>query len=64
MRVFEFPDQAQDYYCPFALPSKLYCLADDCLAWDEEGAEGGCCTRLSPVRIIQAPTDAPLQVEV
>lgn len=61
MRVFEFPDQPQDFYCPFALPSKLYCLAEHCMAWNEEG---NCCDRLAPVRIIQAPTDAPLQVEV
>lgn len=50
-----YPDSAQVFCCPFALPTEKFCLADRCFAWEiapHTDGECGYCARLSRRRSI------------
>jgi hypothetical protein len=46
MRFEMTPNEAEDLYCPFALPTRQHCLGDGCMAWEEgddcPSAHGDC----------------------
>ena len=50
-----YSDVANEYLCPYSLPTETPCRADKCLAWEIVPQTDGCgiCTRLSQYRIIQ-----------
>lgn len=70
-----YPDTAQAYRCPFNLSDRnhynddhgepgFYCIAGDCLAWEEvPRLDGqGICSRLSRRRVVQPLSSRPLEI--